>query len=429
MLLACFSYTTLIYANNSALHEIEHLVSKGDYNSAYREAEAILVQEEGNPKFDYLFGLTAVKSNHNGPALFALERVLIVEPDNYQARYYYALAFYQSKLYAKAYLEARSLQNKPISTELSEDVVKLILKVTRENKSRKQKWVFVSVAGGYDSNVNGGVDETGIQLVNVGFVPLEADSKVFKSNYLETKVGAGIVIPLHGKLTGQVMGNWRRNESAHLFDTDDYALYLKYQFPFSDYQFSLPVIIERKNLDHHKFRNSHSAGLEIAYPATQTFTMRPYFRVIELDYPKDPSQTSNVYWGGLGFETMHAWNAFSVIQPFYGSQQINDHQYRYNGRSFGGLEYSLRFLKFDKKIPFMYLTYQRSDYHHPHALIGTGREMRGDDYYRGEMGMDWSFADHFYLTLSGVREVNESNINVFEYRRNIAKVSVTYSSL
>lgn len=429
ILIALLINTTLSVARTTNHDEIQALIDSGDYDAAYQKAESILLENEGNPEFDYLYGMTAVKSNHNGPALFALERVLAVEPDNHQAHYYYALAYYQSQMYSKAYLEARRLQKKSIDKSLAEEVDKLILKTQREQKDRKQKWAFVSLTGGYDSNVNGGVNQSGIQLVNVGFVPLEADAKRFTSDFFEAKVGAGAVWPLHGKITAQAMGSWRRNERAHLFDTDNYSLYLKYQFPFLDYHLSFPFIIERENLDDHEFRNSKSAGIDLAYPATQQFTLRPYVSVIEFDYPKDASQTSNVYWGGVGFETMHTWKGFTNIKPFYGVQQVNDHQYRYNSRSFGGIEFNLRYLKWNKKIPFIYLSYQRSDYQHPHALIGTGQVKRGDDYYRGEAGVDWGFAKHFFMTMAAIREVNESNLDIFEYHRTVYKLSLTYSSL
>ncbi|MFO1258506.1 MAG: hypothetical protein U1E78_08890 [Gammaproteobacteria bacterium] len=427
ILISFLSY--MPHATASDMGEIQNLVNLGDYQAAYREAESALIENEGDPKFDYLYGMTAVKSNHNGPGLFALERVLAVEPDNHQAHYYYALAYYQSNMYAKAYLEARRLQKKVIDKSLAEEVEKLIVKIQREHKDAKQKWVFVSLTGGYDSNVNGGVNQSGVQLVNVGFVPLDPDAKRFTSDFLEAKVGAGLVWPLHGKITAQAMGSWRRNERAHIFDTDDYVFYLKYQFPFLDYHLSFPFILERENLDGHEFRNTKSAAIELAYPATQNFTLRPYLSLIELDYPKDASQTSNVYWAGLGFETRHDWKGFTNIKPFYGVQQVNDHQYRYNNRSFGGLELNLRYLKWNQTIPFLYLSYQRSDYQHPHALLGTGQVKRGDDYYRGEAGLDWRFAKHFFMTAAAIREVNESNLDVFEYHRTLYKLSLTYSSL
>src|SRR5207244_648186 len=62
-----------------------------------KQAYALLLPQEaaraGDPEFDYLLGLAALDSGELERAVFALERVLAVQPDNHLARAEIARAY------------------------------------------------------------------------------------------------------------------------------------------------------------------------------------------------------------------------------------------------------------------------------------------------------------------------------------------------
>ena len=71
------------------------LIAGGNAQQAY---ELLAAEEEanaGDPNFDYLLGLAALDSGQPGRAVFALERVLAVDPTHARARAEIARAYFQ----------------------------------------------------------------------------------------------------------------------------------------------------------------------------------------------------------------------------------------------------------------------------------------------------------------------------------------------
>ena len=75
-----------VHAQNTLLNQARAHMADGNPQAAYdllRSQEASLA---GDPGFDYLLGIAAMDSGHLTHSVFALERVLAVEPDNLLAR-------------------------------------------------------------------------------------------------------------------------------------------------------------------------------------------------------------------------------------------------------------------------------------------------------------------------------------------------------
>ena len=73
---------------------LKSLVDKRDFKTAYSYAIKHLEQNEGDPEFDYLFGMAAIDTGEISKGIFSLERVLIVQPNNHPARLELARAYF-----------------------------------------------------------------------------------------------------------------------------------------------------------------------------------------------------------------------------------------------------------------------------------------------------------------------------------------------
>ena len=62
------------------------LLQRKDAAAAYKLLLPYESERAGNPEFDYLLGIAALDAGDPERAIFALERVLAVQPDNLQAR-------------------------------------------------------------------------------------------------------------------------------------------------------------------------------------------------------------------------------------------------------------------------------------------------------------------------------------------------------
>ena len=125
--------------------------------AAYALLKPLEETRAGEPGFDYLIGIAALDSGEALEAVFALERVVDLAPDNGPAR---------AEL-ARAYLalgeteDARKEFTKVKALELPEDVEQRIDQYLAtidvyENATRTRFRPYVQMGLGYDSNVNGG---------------------------------------------------------------------------------------------------------------------------------------------------------------------------------------------------------------------------------------------------------------------------------
>ena len=62
------------------------LLQQKNPQAAYRLLEPLESQRAGDPEYDYLLGIAALDSGERERAVFALERVLAVNPNHAQAR-------------------------------------------------------------------------------------------------------------------------------------------------------------------------------------------------------------------------------------------------------------------------------------------------------------------------------------------------------
>ena len=74
------------HASDAALDRAADLIGTRDAATAYAELAPLEATRAGKPQFDYLFGLAALDSSHVTHAIFALERVLAMRPNDHPAR-------------------------------------------------------------------------------------------------------------------------------------------------------------------------------------------------------------------------------------------------------------------------------------------------------------------------------------------------------
>ena len=79
---------------DAVIDEARELVSSGQTQAAFALLDPLEAERSGDPEFDYLLGFTALDTGHPMRAVFALERVLAVEPTHDLARAEIARAYF-----------------------------------------------------------------------------------------------------------------------------------------------------------------------------------------------------------------------------------------------------------------------------------------------------------------------------------------------
>src|SRR5262249_32281549 len=122
-------------------------------------------QRAGDPEYDYLLGIAALDSGQRERAIFALERVLAVQPNNAQARAEIARAYFEAggKEKARGEVSNVSSSNPP---EAVQQTIDRYLSALQAGPKRFSG--FLEIGFGHDSNVNSATASSQIAIPALG---------------------------------------------------------------------------------------------------------------------------------------------------------------------------------------------------------------------------------------------------------------------
>ena len=164
------------------------LLQQKNPRAAYRLLEPLESQRAGDPEYDYLLGIAALDSGERERAVFALERVLAVNPKHAQARAEIARAYFEmgEKENAKREFENVRASNPP---EAVKQTIDRYLSALEAGPTRFSG--FVELGFGHDSNVNSATSANQIAIPALGgIVAALAPSGVKQSDNFATAGGA-----------------------------------------------------------------------------------------------------------------------------------------------------------------------------------------------------------------------------------------------
>ena len=146
-----------------------------------KEAFILLDVEEntraGDPLFDLLFGIAAIESGQNTRAVFALERVLAMQPNNARARAEIARAYLALGETATAKQEFETVQKQGVPPEVSATIDRFLDAVDRiDSVTRPTLRGYIEAGFGYDTNVNAATAKSSIAVPGFGGVIRLEDS-------------------------------------------------------------------------------------------------------------------------------------------------------------------------------------------------------------------------------------------------------------
>ena len=102
----CSLLLIMLYSNNSlagikpAL--LKQLFDSGDSQAAYDYALSEISKYEGDPTFDYYYGAAAIDIGEANEGVYALERVLVSQPNNHAARLELARGYFILQEYTRS---------------------------------------------------------------------------------------------------------------------------------------------------------------------------------------------------------------------------------------------------------------------------------------------------------------------------------------
>ncbi len=210
-------WVTAVYAqSDTVVQQALALSEKGQSKEAFELLDPLEVQRAGEPEFDLVLGIAANQTAQFSRAVFALERVLVVQPANGRARAELARALFAVGDTKNARLLLTQTKEQGVPPEVAKTIDQFLQAIDKvEEAAQSTVKVFVEGSLGYDTNANSGPSTTSFavpSLPGLGNITLTTGLPAPASfAALAAAVSGRRVLDSRWSLFGSLNGNQRWN--------------------------------------------------------------------------------------------------------------------------------------------------------------------------------------------------------------------------
>jgi tetratricopeptide (TPR) repeat protein len=217
--LLCIS---LAAAADALTDRAKTLLQRGEAAAAYKLLQPLEPQRAGDPDYDYLLGIAALDAGAPERAVFALERVLAVQPDNLQARAEIARAYLAMGEREAAKREFEAVRARRVPAEVRATIDRFLSAIAAAERTQLER--YLELTFGYDTNVNSATPSSSIAIPGLGAAAFALAPSLTRLDDRFLNLAAGVnftrKLSLSWALVGGFSGVVRQNIAEEGFNTD-----------------------------------------------------------------------------------------------------------------------------------------------------------------------------------------------------------------
>ena len=403
------------------------LLDKGEAKAAYALLEPLEPQRAGDPEYDFLLGLAALEIGKNTNAVFALERVLAVDPNHARARAEIARAYAALGELATAKQEFETAKRQGVPAEVANTIDRLVAAIEPvEDKGRTTLRGFVEGTVGHDSNVNAATSDRSVSVPAFGgFVfPLAPGAYSRSDTFTTVAGGFGLRHPFSQEwsLTAGASASKRMNTDIDRFDTGSADAYLGMVRTYGKNVFSATLQYNQFWVDNDRYREAAGFTTQWRHNYSANTQTSLYIQYAGLHYMTQEVRNTDRFVIGANFA--HALPGLKTVT--YGGAYIGE-EVETNGRfpQFGhrlvgariGAQHEFR----QNMTFFANLAYEHRNYGANDPLF---LKTRNDNQWYAGLGMAWKPARDWVVTPQYQYTRTDSNLPLNEYSREVVSVTV-----
>ncbi len=403
------------------------LLDKGDAKAAYAILEPLETERAGNPEYDFLLGLAALETGKNTNAVFALERVLAVDPNHVRARAEIARAYAALGETKTAKQEFETVKKQGVPPEVAVTIDRLLSAIERvEDQGRTTVRGYLEGTFGHDTNVNSATSDRNVAVPAFGGAILTLTPGSVRRTDTFTSVGGGISLrhPLGGEwaLTAGLNGSKRMNSEVDVFDTGSADAHVGVVRTYGKDTFSAALQYNQFWVDNNRYREAagFTAQWQHNYDARNQASL--YIQYSDLRYMSQEVRNADRFVIGANFA--HALPGFKTV--FYGGVYLGDEPTRKDGFEhlghalYGGRIGAQHEFHRDAKV-FANLGYENRRYGADDPFF---LKTRVDNQWNLGVGLAWTPAKAWLVTPQFQYTRANSNIPLNDYKREVVSVTV-----
>ncbi|WP_415894922.1 surface lipoprotein assembly modifier [Neptuniibacter sp. PT34_22] len=424
--LAVILYCLSSFVAADTVTDLKNLVDQGKYAQAYQLALSHLESMEGDPAFDMQYGVAAIDSKHVSEGVFALERVIFLEPRNFLAKLELARGYYHLNQFEKAkqlFLQVKKVKPPQVVANRIDLYLSLIDKKTTIPPTKFTS--FVELWAGYDSNLNSGPsDQTNVVI-------LSSDALGRSGQYNQVRLG-GDIEHAYSPDAALLFGAHADMRLYHTEDEQDYkniSVNGGHLWKMDDQQFQVNFVLQKYLLDRKQFRDLLGANAQWSKQLSRNSVAKLFVGANSLTYKdsawKDALQLNagaNYLYAGEG-----SWNPLYFVSGFIGNESPEESNLFTNSlvdRVFFGGNLGVQLSPADNIKLTPSFTYQESEYAGEDWIYGI---KRNDKYMLANLNIDWTVGPSWTLLGNYSYTKSDSNIELYEYDRQQVMLGLRYS--
>lgn len=427
-LLVALAFAGTAYAaDEETIAKASQSANSKDYKTAYELLEPIESEHAGDPNFDMLFGVSAIDSGHVTRGVFALERVLAVQPDNKVARAHIARAYFQlgENETAKTEFQNTLAENPP--EEISSAINRYMNAIDKALGLTTTFAAYLEGSYGYDSNVNSATSNSTVTLspaLGGLILGLSKSSQEQSDHFLGLSGGASFRQPLTKNLAlvGAVNGTQRSNFNQDIFDTGslDGSLGLRYKQNIDTY--SIAYQDSTFYVDGDRFRHAYGVSGQWQRDINQTNQVSIYGQATRLVYPENSIRDANRYVIGGGWGHVFAGDKTPVLflSGYVGKEDARDSDFDQFSNKLYGVRAGGQLTLTPKWVAYAGTGYEYRDYEDQDPFFGKTRR---DDQYDVSLGLRFLPGHNWVIKPQLSYLKNESNLAINDFDRTVLSVS------
>lgn len=409
--------------------EVKALLDKGNAAAAYALAKKH-PDQLGTPVFDFYFGVAAIDSGHAGEGVLALERYVVNFPGNANARLELARGYFVMGDDQRAREEFTEVLKTGPPPAVAANIERFLDALrSRESAYKTTTGFFVEAGVGYDSNANGGVSSASINLPVFGNVIVGQAGVKTDSSFNWLAVGGQITHPVSPGLAvfagGQIDGRFNNAGEAQQFDQGNIAVNGGVSY-FKDRNFyRLTASRSEVSVDYTRFRTVTALSGEWLHQLDELQTISPFIQYAQFDYTgSNKARNADFYAAGLGYRKafIGKWQPLLTVSVNTGKEHNTEGRPDL-GRELHGGRVALAVTPAPKWALSVGGSYQKSRYDGRDVLLGTTRR---DDYYAADVVASYAYSRKLSLRAELLASKNDSNLQLYAYRRDILAFKVRY---
>ena len=401
---------------------ISDLLSAGKNKEAYAQAKSLQPAHEGEPDFDFAFGLSALASGHLSEGVLAFERIVALQPSNAKARFQLARAYYQIGDNVRAQREFDQLAQAATS-EHDKEVIHTYLSAIRQRELLYQTTssAYLQLGAGFDTNINSA--PTGDLADNLLPIHLGPDATDKRDAFGALALGGQIDHPLTRRvgLYGQLDGQFYRYRDQNEFNNNLAFGQLGVKWNYRNYLVKASALAQAFTIDNNLNRKLYGTTIEVLNGLSSQYTLGTALNYLDITYPEQPLRDSNQMT--LGVNLAKRWASRGEPMAYTGlfggkesSKDQSEGARSIADRKLYGIQAGFTYKLSDTVGTRLALLGQKSEYSAPFLGLSI-LPKRSETFRSAELSMTWLAGNKWKAIVTYGYSNSSSDIDMYTYSR------------